>query len=298
MEVPPEAPGSVRGTLLLEDGSPCEEGLIELLQHGRVHWTWTDEAGRFQLNDLEPSEQQDLIVLVEGHLPETFTIAIPGNLPSEVTWTLAPRLKPLPTLPPITWGNLKGQLLRGMPGARGDRSLSDFEVWLVPQEGADPMLALGERRIPVFMDGTFSVESLLAGDYFARALPSWAHGGSWPILGQVSFHFDPADDAGTLSIPMVEGQLGGTLVETSGSPLAGALLILRNTAGDRIWPPQKSDAAGTFRVSDLPPGDYILELIAGVTRAEREVVVRAGSFELVRFGLVAVSEVDEPAPDQ
>jgi hypothetical protein len=289
MEVAPEAPGALAGTVLLENGDPCVECLVELLQEGRVHWSWTDDQGQFRLYDLLPATEQELIVLVEGHLPAKFTVPIGDGAPTQVDWKLGPRLQPPPTLPDISWGSLQGQLLRGMPGASGDRSLQDFEIWIVPKEGADPMLALGERRAPVSASGEFTIEGLLAGDYFARALPSWAHGGTWPILGEVSFGFDPKDERATLSIPMVEGMITGSLLESGGRELFGALLILRSVDGDRIWPPVKSNEQGGFQISDLPPGNYILELLAGTTREEQAVEVRSGSLEVVHFGLISTS---------
>ncbi|MDE0895500.1 MAG: hypothetical protein OSB10_02835, partial [Planctomycetota bacterium] len=69
----------------------------------------------------------------------------------------------------------------------------------------------------------------------------------------------------------------------------GALLILRSVDGDRIWPPAKSNEQGGFQISDLPPGNYILELLAGTAREEQAVEVRSGSQEVVRFGLISTS---------
>jgi hypothetical protein len=289
------APGILAGEILFEDGTACEEALVELIQDGRVHWAWTGPAGDFRLEGLVPAEQQELIVLVAGHRPAPYVVQLHSDRPTVASWTLGPAIEPLPVLPEVTWGDLQGQLIGGLPLFLGERSLAGFEVWIVPKEGTDPMLALGERRIPVGIRGNFVVPGLLAGGYVARVLPEWAHGGSWPILGETPFQFEaPAQgqDRVTLSIPMVEGALHGQLRDERGESVVGAMLVL-SQAGSRIWPPLQSDLDGLFQFKSLPPGDYVLELVVGETRLEQELNITPGVTKEINFGLIPrVESVD------
>ncbi|MFT4708933.1 MAG: hypothetical protein ACI8Q9_000049 [Planctomycetota bacterium] len=295
MGAPNVAPGVLNGRILYGDGTtPCAEALVELVQGGRVRWAWTDKAGKFSLNGLQVTPKQPLVVLLAEHMPQHFQVAIDGVNPTQVTWTLGQPVEPINPLPEVSWGNLAGSLMRGMPGAWGNGSTEGFEVWLLPEPGSDPLLALGERRAAVQADGSFSIRGLLNGVYTARILPNWAHGGSWPILGEASLDFSDGRPPIPLEIPLVEGMVGGSLVDQGGLPISGALLMLRSSPNDqtlrqsaRVWPPVRSGTDGSFVLVDLPPGDYEIELVAGDARLLRRVSVRAGSLETVGFGLIS-----------
>ncbi len=295
MGVPNVAPGTLQGQILYADGAtPCAEALVELVQGDRVRWAWTDNSGKFTIDDLHLATKQELVVLVAEHMPHPFQVVIDGVAPTQVNWILDQPVEPIEPLPEVTWGNLRGSLLRGMPGALGNGSTEGFEVWLVPKPGSDPLLALGERRAHVQADGLFEVKGLINGSYLARALPSWAHGGSWPVLGEAHLDFADGTEPDLLSIPLKEGMVTGSLRDGDGLPVLGALLILRSLPNDqqpgaavRVWPPVRSAADGSFTLVDLPPGHYEIELVAGEAREKRRIEVRAGSLETVGFGLIS-----------
>ena len=125
-------------------------------------------------------------------------------------------------------------------------------------------------------------------------LPSWAHGGSWPILGEAKLDFSDGKELDLLKIPLVEGMITGSLRDQDGLPISGALLVLRSLGSDqlprtaaRVWPPVRSEDDGSFTLVDLPPGTYEVELVAGEAREKQQVQVRAGSLGVVDFGLVS-----------
>lgn len=295
MGMPNVAPGALSGLVLYADGAtPCAEALVELVQGGRVRWAWTDRDGKFSIKGLQESTEQNLVVLVAEHMPHPFQVAIDGVTPTQVIWTLNKPVEAFDPLPEVSWGTLRGSLQRGMPGAQGNGSTEGFEVWLVPKVGSAPLLALGERRAHVQADGQFTINQLLNGTYTAQVLPSWAHGGSWPILGEAKLDFSDGKELDLLKIPLVEGMITGSLRDQDGLPISGALLVLRSLGSDqlprtaaRVWPPVRSEDDGSFTLVDLPPGTYEVELVAGEAREKQQVQVRAGSLGVVDFGLVS-----------
>jgi hypothetical protein len=96
-----------------------------------------------------------------------------------------------------------------------------------------------------------------------------------------------------MQIVLDAGELAGALRHEDGSPLAGALLTVHDAERpERVWPPRRSGIDGRFRYTDLPPGDYVLELRAGDARLESRVSVRPRQRTTVELGPIAIEPPD------
>jgi len=240
-----------------------------------VHWTLTDDEGRFALEELRPGPYKASLILPE-HPPVTLTVSVPTE--SEVRWTLAERLPPIEVLPEIHRATLSGRVLPAVgfdPEALAGRT---FEVVLVPAPGAHPLSGAVVRRVETAADGTFRVEKLVAEDYQVHVLPSWAGGGSWPILADVYHRHEPQPPAdSSLPLRLRSGEIAGALIDPAGLPIEGALVkVWLAEDASKIWPPATTDERGEFSVGDLPENHYRLRLRAGNDADERDVSVLIG----------------------
>lgn len=240
-----------------------------------VHWTLTDAEGRFAIEELQPGSYQASLIFPE-HPPVTRTVSVPAD--SDVRWTLAERLPPMEVLPEIHRAELAGRVLPAVgfdPEALAGRT---FEVVLVPAPGAQPLSGAVVRRTRTEPDGTFRVEQLVAEDYQVHVMPTWASGGSWPILADVYHRHEPRPPADSvLPLRLRSGQVAGVLVDPQGAPIEGVLVLIWPTGeSSRIWPPAMTDERGEFTIGDLPESQYRLRVRAGNDAQELDVSVLIG----------------------
>ena len=253
--------GSVEleGRILGPEGAPVADASVYLRSAGAPAWTYTDRDGAFRLTGLQP-EPALAVVLAWGFPPTEFE-AQPG--PEAALWTMPPRSDVVPGLPKIERADLLGRVLHPLGLEQA------FEVALLPAN--DPSLLQGPVAVRTVTDsdGRFHFDQLAVGEYRTLILPAWAAGGSWPNLaraadgspGATLYH---GPDAEPVDLELAAGALEGRLRDPSGLPIEGALVLLsRAEDPDRIWPPALSDPAGGFRIEDLPPGDFLLEVRAG-----------------------------------
>jgi protocatechuate 3,4-dioxygenase beta subunit len=283
------------GRVLAADGRPAGEVLVTLSRGEAatpaspgsaepLHWASTDREGRFELEGLDPGRYRAMLLTL-GTPPASFPLDVPA--PREVLWVL-PEPRPDPeSLPEIRRARLEGRILA--PLAEEGASLAGYEVWLAPAAGVPALAGAVERRARTDERGRFRFDGVVAVDHVARALPPWAAGGSWPVVG--SARAEPG--AGLVRIGIDAGEIAGLIDDAVGRPIEGALVQLAPAdAPERPWPPAVTDEAGAFRIADLPPGSYRLSVRAGSADAVRAVEVRAGErTELAIAGLA-------PAPDR
>ena len=274
------------GTVVTASGDPAPDVLISLEEAefgaGRLapgpaqplHWTYTDDDGRFHLARLSAGSFR--AVLVTPAAPPT---TIPLELPAaeEVRWQLSEPLPPLPVLPELLRTRLGGRVLAPV-GLEGT-ALEGLEVVLRPAESA-PLSGAVVRRAVCDGEGRFQFEELALEPYRVEVLPPWARGGSWPVLATLPLDGLEPTESSECSITLQCGEISGELRDAEGRSLEGALVKLwpaeEGTSPKRLWPPTATDASGAFVVRDLPVGRYRLRLRAGAAEHELEADVRAG----------------------
>lgn len=267
---PPASQNEVQlpGMLKTLAGQPAADALIQVKSGGIVRWTWTDAQGAFALalpKDPATRAALEIVVVAYEHLPAIFHAES-----DRLDWTLPAPAPELEALEDLVLGNFTGRVERKHGSPEG------LEIWLTPPPGTAPLSGRIERRTRVAPDGTYTFANLTAGVYQARIVPSWAAGGTWPILAAGALPFEPGSSMpAPPALAPVEGAIEGTVTDEDGRALAGALILVQQLgeAQERLWPARASDSSGAFRVDELPPGRYRVELTSGATRLQIEVQV-------------------------
>lgn len=282
-ELPPPAPVAVeafdlplggshlRGSVVDELGRPVAEALVLLVEAGEPIWAHTDAEGRFELHGLPAGPH-----LLRVHSRLHHALEVEASAPADgLRLALERPFEPIPILDPLRRGALRGRLEPALEGA----STAGYELLLSPLLRPDSMPAAVERRTRTGADGRFAIEDLLSGEYRLVVLPPWARGGTWPdlVAPEASLLVHGGGASGELSVRLAAGELAGRALDEQGQPIEGALALLRpSAASERPFPPQASDSGGGFRLRDLPPGEYELELSAGEARVSLTVLVEPG----------------------
>ncbi len=288
--VPPTGEEYVFGRVLDVVGAPVEDAEVllsssraETTEAAPLFWAMTDDEGEFSLDDVRPGTYTATVVRPDRR-PEQFQVDVPteGALVLRLALEAPGPVDPLPDFDRV---DVTGRVLVPSTHPRaGTLSTQGYEVWVVPEE-EDPLELTGvmKRRVTVDETGGFALPGLVAGRYELRLLPPWARGGSWPVLATADLVATPdAGDAPRLVLRSAE--ISGALRDLASRPIQGALVELwPRDVPHRRWPLATTDARGEFRLTDLPPGTYVVELRAGGARLERTVQVGAEARERLQL---------------
>jgi len=281
------------GHVTTRDGAPAAEALV-VLERARpfekgpapVRATYTDDLGAFRFERLSAGPWR--VVLQHATVPpRNFTVELP--LAGAVTWTLAPPLAPIESMPDVVRAPLTGRLT--LPAGLTQDERGGCEVVFRPSAETPALSGATLRRAECEASGHFTLPDLVLADYDVRVLPAWARGGSWPELARATWSHRAS--GGELVLELAVGALEGTLLEAPGQPLVGAVVRITSlSAGDalgkpQLWPPAVSDEDGYFRSALLPPGRYLLHARAGAGAQDLELEVRAGELARVPFAPLA-----------
>jgi hypothetical protein len=272
---------TLAGTVVDEGGEAVAEALVLAPVNDELVWTYTDVQGHFELGRL-PAGERVLEITARRFRPRTFATLAPDTA---LVLDIGKAIDPPPELPKITRGDLPGQLEASIDG----RGWLDYEVVLLPAAPPDRFGAPVPVRAAVGADRSFHFPGLIHGEYRILVLPPWARGGSWPNLCESTHRgYVHGPSAGELLIPVAAGEIRGQLFDLEGDSLEGGLILVHpEAAPERPWIPARSDTDGGFVVRDLPPGNYQLEVQAGLALHVQRVPVRAGG----------ISEADLPPLD-
>jgi protocatechuate 3,4-dioxygenase beta subunit len=277
----PRGPLTLQGRVLASDGTPAPDVLVELAQEGEPHWCTTDDTGRFELEGLFPGRTEAVLVQLD-----TPPIRRRLTLPAEpVEWRLPARYSDLDGLPPVKRSALFGRLVSPL-----DARVDGCQLVLEPTEENPPLSAVVLRRVPVGSGGIFAVADLAVGHYRAYVVPPWADGGTWPRLVEREYEHTP--QAEDLELVLESGELEGRLVlGGEDAPVSGAqVLVWSAERPERLWEPRTSDESGRFRVEDLPPGNYVVQVRAGEADLREYVSVPPRRRVTVDFGPIELHE--------
>ncbi len=269
------------GQILDVHSSPAPNALVEFIQLGEPHWAFTDASGFFELDGLFPGDLR--VTLVQPNTPPTrFEVTLPTE---RVVWTLPAEYADTESLPESTRSALFGRVTSPL-GA----SVDDFQLVLQPTDRNPALSVAVLRRVRLGSGGVFAIADLAVGHYRAYVLPAWAEGGTWPQL--VAVDYEHISSAPELNLELESGELEGTLLLANDeTPLTSAQLLIWDAEdADRLWEPVLTDESGYFRISDLPSGQYIIELRAGGTRQKELVSIAAKTRALVDFGPIQLAE--------
>ncbi|MFT5285957.1 MAG: hypothetical protein ACI8TQ_002125 [Planctomycetota bacterium] len=250
----PRGEHALTGRVLTSSGEPADNVLIELVQSGEPHWTYSDSRGHFKMSGLFAGEVVASLTQAKSP-PQRITVELPSE---SVEWRLSVEFGPLETLPHAQRSALFGNITSALGS-----SVESYQLVLEPTARNKPFSIAILRRVPVGVNGAYAIADLALGDYTVYVLPAWAAGGSWPRL--VSFQYEHLASAVNLDLTLESSELEGTLslAETE-APLTGAQVLAWNSSRpSQLWEPVLTDQTGHFKIADLPAGDYTIEVRAG-----------------------------------
>jgi len=274
-----------------ERETPLEQALVSVMDGPRLLWTFTDEEGRFRLEQMAPGECE-VSVLARDYPPAVRSV-VAGSGP--VVLHLPARHGEPPLVRDIERSDLVGTV--SVPGEAS--GLGGFELAFLPDREPNLPGASVPVRLRLDASGGFVARELAHGTYRVLLLPDWARGGSWPDLlaasgGEPFIVVHPrAQSAEPLALPARSGVIRGVVTERHDTPGAagvrvgfveGAMVIVQALAAERappasvrVWPPAMTDVTGAFEIRHLPPGRYRLIVRSGAGRIEQAVTVRPQS---------------------
>jgi len=274
---PLEAPRgtyAITGRVVSPDGSDVAEALVDAYREEErdraepLSWTVTNPEGRFVLDQLFAGPHRVEIWQMGREVAE---IAVTVPVKGEVSWELGARLPPLSVLPELVRAPLTGSVhdAAGHP-------LPGHDVVLWPADDNPLLSGALVRRATSRQDGSISFPDLVLAHYRVGLLPSWARGGSWPILAHAEL-VHQADGGAPLELAFDAAAVTGRLLDTGQRPIEGALVQLwPSLDAEHLWPAVETNAEGAFRLDGLPAGRYVVRIRAGAAALEREVELEGG----------------------
>ena len=290
---PPEGFFPLEGQVLRAAGLPAPDVKVVLVSEALgtgearpLPLTFTDAEGRFRLEDLLDGDYE-AILFAANHPSHRTVVHIPRREP--VLWTLPAPREPLPVLPDMARGPLEGRLSPPVGFERRFSPVVGYEISFLPAADEDPLSGAVKRTVETDAEGMFVLPDLAEADYEVHVLPPWARGGSWPTLEEPGLRFAhraSPDAAQSLSLRLRSGEITGLIEGQDGRPIEGALVSLHPSEHpDRVWPLATTDTNGYFRIRDLPPQSYLVEVRAGGDRVQRAVTVFVGNRERLELVL-------------
>ena len=289
-ELPPLA--APLGTLALTgevhtaDGAPAADVYVALvreedaLEAEPVLRAYSDATGRFAIERVTPGSYR--IALIHPSVPpRMLPLSVPKEGVAPLDLQLLPPLPPLPVLPDLGRTPIEGRITSAEGLVSSELFVQGFEVVLRPTDDTPALAGAPERRVRADAEGRFALDDLVVASYRVEVLPPWARGGSWPVVGR-GVCAPLGDAAAHLALALDVGAMEGTLRESGGRALVGALVkvsaldALDAVGQPQLWPPLVSDPEGRFRVELLPPGRYRVHVRAGAAARDVDVTIESG----------------------
>ena len=248
------------------------------------HWCFTDRAGLFELDELFPISYS-VVLYRQGIEPLELEVELPQQT---VNWTLPEPLPPLEVLPEIVRADLVGRVEPPANQTVPDQGATElpvegYELCLRPTADTHPLSGAVTRRTRTAADGSFRFEDVVLAGYAIELLPPWAASGSWPVLDRIDLR--PAEDAWPrVTLRIRSGTVVGRLVDLEERPIEGSVIrTWPEDDVDRAFPPVLTDADGTFRLTNLPVGSYVVRVRAGTAATEAVAEVHEGETTRLEF---------------
>ena len=229
---------TVRGTLLAEDGSPCD--------YGRVHIG--PRPGDFTMPVLEAPTSLGGAVTLQGVLPGTYQVAVACR---------GPNFQPAPALQVATT-NLSGLVWRakqelGISGQVLDERGQPVGKFLFQLESVDtsPIVSQG---VAAGADGAFSCSGLTPGTYTLQ---------SPHFVEPVSVRLGEQSVTGLKVVAKVLGHIAVRVTTPDGEPLDSLIVSANATDGTLTDLPEEM-GNGTYRLGPMTPGSYAVYVSDGV----------------------------------
>ena len=273
----------VKGRVFDSQGQPAE-GVQISLQRARpsladaepLHWTLSDAEGRYQLQGLEAVEYEALLYCVGVPLSQSMQSLTPPIV-GDHDFILAAPAPPVEAIPEVLRSDLAGKV--NLPAGRllSENPLEGYAVVARPLSHNDEMTGAVTRHGTLDNFGLFTFKDLVLGPYRLELLPPWGAGGSWPVVGSMTWEHSAGATASDVLFPMLAGAVTGVVLDLDSNPIVGAVVLL--WAADKrshVWPLSQTGSDGRVTINDLPAGTYVVRVRAGSASSEVRVEVREG----------------------
>lgn len=275
------------GLVKSADGAPLGGAGVSIQQGTRPYFTWTDEDGRFVIQELLAGDVPVLIV-AQGFQTAAFETAgvQSTSADSPKAFVMDRPIGAPPTPPGIALADLTGRVSFSPLAEPED----GYELLLQPTTAPTDGQGGFPRRTRVAPDGRFEVKLLHLGRYQAILLSPEDRGGAVPDLLAGAdglprtFDHVGGDEIPALVLESTAGALQGFILEGPGKgTVRGALIRAERIRVEASLDPDRnagrhlersdfravqSGPMGEYALRDLAPGRYIVSLVAGRRRQE------------------------------
>jgi len=274
---------SLSGRVLDSDGQPLPGVQISLrpldptpASAEPLHWTLSAEDGSYELHGLNSAKYIYSLYLAGFPIEEA---AQPVHPPVEghFDFHMGPAKPPVEAIPEVVRAGLLGSVRLPAGQLLKDHPLEGFEVIARPLSPNEAMTGAVTRRTKLDATGLFEFDDLVLGPYRLEVLPSWACGGSWPVLGSMDWTHATGEGAQDPFLELRSGSVTGVILDQDAQPVVDAVVMLWPAEQPgHTWPVATSDSAGRVEVGDLPAGEYVVRVRAGRAASEVQVFVQEG----------------------
>ncbi len=254
-----EVASAMGGTITSTDGTPIEEAVVKVYSIANRDTrtqtqTSTEADGTFLVNDI-PDGEYSLRVEADGYKDEPWTRASSGEM------NLSIQLSPKP--------KIRGRVVDAQTG----KPLTTFIVNLRQGVTNSDMSTKvqGTTKSISDADGRFELDAPLPGDYSVEAVAS----GYAPSFSE-DFRIEDGQELPGITVNVDKGgSISGTIVNSSGQAVSGALIKSNNNhwtgtpfdlsmgeffPGTATKSQTRSGADGTFTIEGLTPTTYLIEV--------------------------------------